>query len=383
MQKKLIALAIAGLASSAAFAQSNVTVYGVADLTFESVSATGATLGASKGNFTRTNSNSSYVGFKGTEDLGDGLKAVFQIETTFTGDTGVWSASGRDSYVGLAGGFGTVVLGNLTGPTRAIGNRMEVLPGNTGIGNAVSLLANPLNGIASTGTTGTFDTRLPSTVAYISPTFNGFNVILGYSSGENKTNNNAAAGAALNTKTFDLGVNYVNGPIDLGFAHGKVDSGSNSLGGGATIGTGVDEIKNNRFGAAYNFGVAKVTFQYNKQTIDFGNGTDIDAKSYSLQGSFNVSSSGALIGSYTVAKDLTGNNAAVAGISDNGAKLVTVGYLHNLSKRTTVKAIYSRLSNDKNAAYNFASGGVTGTGAFGAGADPKGLALGIDRKSVV
>ena len=79
MQKKIIALAVAALASSAAFAQTNVTIYGVADATFDSVRATGSTGNSDRldyNNRNRVTANSSYIGFKGVEDLGNGLKAV-------------------------------------------------------------------------------------------------------------------------------------------------------------------------------------------------------------------------------------------------------------------------------------------------------------------
>ena len=69
MQKKLIALAVAGLASTGAFAQANVTVYGVADATFDVVKAAGDAKNE-LGNTTRVSSNSSYIGFKGAEALG-------------------------------------------------------------------------------------------------------------------------------------------------------------------------------------------------------------------------------------------------------------------------------------------------------------------------
>ncbi|MCK9285422.1 MAG: porin [Rhodocyclaceae bacterium] len=390
MQKKLIALAIAGL-SSAAFAQTNVTLYGIADVAFESVKASGGTAdptgtitgmlvtGDGYSNFSRVASNSSYIGFKGAEDLGDGLKAVFQFETGFNADTGVWSGAARDTYAGLAGGFGTVVFGNLTGPTRALGGRMEMLPGNTNAGTAVSLLGNAAN-FFNTGTTGTFDTRLANSVAYISPDFNGFNGVIAYSSGENKSLDNVAAGAQLNTKAYDLGLNYANGPLDLGLTYGKVDTDTDSAAGGVTGAgalTGVKDIKNIRFGAGYNFGVAKVTFQYNKQTINFGSGDDLDHKSYSLQGSYSITPAGKLIADYTVAKELEGS--LVTGLNDSGAKLVTVGYLHSLSKRTTLKAVWTRLTNDSNARYNFSSSaiGATGVGGFGYGADPQALSMGL------
>jgi predicted porin len=120
MQKKLIALAVAGLASTGAFAQANVTVYGVADASFDVVKISGDA-NNELGNTTRVSTNSSLLGFKGAEALGNGLTAVFQFESAVGFDNAGALGANRDSYVGLAGGFGTVVLGNLTGPTRALG----------------------------------------------------------------------------------------------------------------------------------------------------------------------------------------------------------------------------------------------------------------------
>ena len=112
MQKKLIALAVAGLASTAAFAQTNVVVYGVADGSFDYVWQSGSKLNTrqlltpavtllasspspsvfvlyaeQRRRFTRVSANSSYLGFKGSEDLGNGLKAIFQYETTVNFDS--------------------------------------------------------------------------------------------------------------------------------------------------------------------------------------------------------------------------------------------------------------------------------------------------------
>ena len=86
MQKKIVALAVAGL-STAAFAQTNVTIYGVADVSGQGTTMTGEKrpTGATEqgqGSTFNLQSNSSLIGFKGTEDLGNGLKALFQAETT-------------------------------------------------------------------------------------------------------------------------------------------------------------------------------------------------------------------------------------------------------------------------------------------------------------
>ena len=86
MNKFLLAISLLA-ASLTAQAQSNVTIYGVADASVEAVSSKGATDGVNRGSFSRVNSSGSYIGFKGSEDLGSGLKAVFQIESGYSTDS--------------------------------------------------------------------------------------------------------------------------------------------------------------------------------------------------------------------------------------------------------------------------------------------------------
>jgi predicted porin len=129
MQKKLIALAIAGIASSGVFAQTNVTVYGVADVGLVNATASQANGNASlkkTGVDPAPSGSTTRLGFKGVEDLGNGLKALFVLEYGFTPDAqnsanGTAAAVGnqltsRQTYVGLAGGFGAVVGGFLQTP---------------------------------------------------------------------------------------------------------------------------------------------------------------------------------------------------------------------------------------------------------------------------
>ena len=127
MKKSLIALAV--LASSgAAMAQSSVSVYGLADVWVGSQKNT--TNGVSAGGFNKMASNEGFatsrLGFKGTEDLGGGLKANFQIETNVGFDQPAATSLGnRQAWVGLSGGFGEVQLGRVWTPyddTRALIN---------------------------------------------------------------------------------------------------------------------------------------------------------------------------------------------------------------------------------------------------------------------
>lgn len=350
MQKKLIALAIAGL-SSAAFAQSNVTVYGVMDATFDSVSATGATgAGANVKTDSRVSGNSSFLGFKGTEALGNGLNAVFQVEGGLTNDAaGTWGGANRDTFVGLSGGFGTVVGGNLTAAARSLGAKVDVNSGATGIGYQGALYGRM-------GARTTVDDRTANSVAYISPSFSGFSVLAAWGAGSEQEDT-----ATRTDNVYSLGLNYGNGPIYVGYAYTEVDA----------VAASVDaKAKSHRLGGYYKFGtMGQVGLLWDRTD---GNTSTSNNKrnAYIVNGKFNVSNAGALIAGY-------GKAADIDGLSDTGAKHFFLGYEHALSKRTILKAIYAKVTNEAAATYNFyntVTGEVVGATA---GSDPKGFQVGI------
>ena len=109
MKRTLLVASLALASAGAAFAQSNITIYGRLNMTVESEKFGNASRS------TAVNNNASRIGFKGTEDLGGGLKAGFVLEHGFNPDTGTTSSSrfwARESTVFLGGGFGKIQLGN-------------------------------------------------------------------------------------------------------------------------------------------------------------------------------------------------------------------------------------------------------------------------------
>src|SRR5450631_3707362 len=113
MNKKLIALAVAGACVvPAAMAQTAnpVTLYGRVYVTLESVEADGPAGTASLARRNRVSDEVSYLGVRGTEDLGGGLKAFFQLETAFKADQNDSAFAARNSGVGLQGNWGSVLL---------------------------------------------------------------------------------------------------------------------------------------------------------------------------------------------------------------------------------------------------------------------------------
>ena len=204
MQKKIVALAVAGL-STAAVAQTNVTIYGVAD-----VSVQGTTMSSAKrpvagaqgeGSTMNIQSNSSLIGFKGTEDLGNGLKALFQAETTLNmnGGAGTQVVSSnsvfgglRDTFVGMNSKYGTGMAGYMSTPFRQSLVSFDVMPGATGSG----FIENMMGEMRFGGSGLAYDSAIRATaVAYAMPTLYGFDASIAYTgSGNNGTNNQTSGG---------------------------------------------------------------------------------------------------------------------------------------------------------------------------------------------
>lgn len=430
MQKKLIALALASLAGSA-FAQSNVTIYGVMDATFDVVKRSGAndlftngtsgvtsaSLNNNNYSLNRVSYNSSYLGFKGAEDLGNGLKAVFQLEMQIDPAAAAAISANRDSFAGISSGFGTIVAGNLTGPTRALGNAVDVNSGATGIGANSGLLGklgnnltnltvdgNGMPGVTASARSQTqnsvFDTRFKNAIAYVSPNFSGFSGVAAYVANESKNNGGANGGNVatdnrINTYGYDLGVNYNNGPIMAGITYNAValKNGAATFVPGATAtrpvtyagvalaGLGSDiKTSDFRVGGAYDFGIVKISGIYDYVKLKSDVVSSLSQKVWGVGASVPIGA-GRLLGQYYHANNLKDT-------SDTGARLWEVGYEYSLSKRTIVKAVYARLDNDNNANYDFginavgngASSGVGSTGnitTVGMGSSVSGIQMGL------
>lgn len=390
MQKKLIALAVAGLASTGAFAQANVTVYGVADASFDVVRTSNAV--SELGNTTRVSTNSSLIGFKGAESLGNGLTAVFQYESGISFENGGGFSASRDSFVGLAGGFGTVVLGNLTGPTRALGGAVDVNAGATSIGSNAALLGKLGNNLLgttnttsgsytaagnancdrSTTCTSIFDTRWKNAIAYVSPTFAGLNLTAAYVANENKTFGNNGFGAAYNpsnTKGYDVGLKYANGPVMAAVTYNAVSVGNEQK----------TDISDFRVGGVYTMGAASIRAIFDHARADhFSTVGTVTQNVFGLGGTFNVTPAGKLLAQAYFARDLKVNGSSA---KDTGAKLFEVGYEHSLSKRTMLKAVYAHLNNDNSASYDFGINAVGVNSSYNGGntggATLQGVQLGL------
>ncbi|RTL53453.1 MAG: porin [Rhodocyclaceae bacterium] len=375
MQKKLIALAVAGLASTGAFAQSNVTVYGLLDLGLQHASATG------KDSVNKIGSMSSNLfGFKGTEDLGNGLSAGFTLEGGIAADTGAGATVtttgsklfSRQSFLSLSSKTaGTVLVGrfNTFGRAASINASATPLSGVDPIGLLAQTAGFSIsgNGIDADNTGG----RISNGVGYVSPSFNGLTVGYAHSFAENvgPLAPTAATAARNNNPSFtinELWLGYKNGPLNVDYVYNNIGSvGVAAVGTTAATSTtatllAIGPIQEHFLGAEYDFGVVKLLASYQTRKTEATN-TD---KVTNIGASIPVSAAGKVGVSYaklSMGSDLKGTAAlgtagigfgATAATTLNDASGYAVSYMHALSKRTSAYTTYTRLKNDNNGTIN-------------------------------
>ncbi|THU05331.1 porin [Lampropedia puyangensis] len=313
MKKHLPFVLVPLLAAGAvAHAQSSVTLYGRVNTTLENQKYSG------QSSTTGLQSNSSFIGFRGSEDLGGGLKAGFVLEQQLDSTTGASSGFQRETHVSLSGGFGTLKAGNYNSTAYTYtADYISMHNHDTG-SSADALFAYVVPNAAKVG--------------YISPTFGGFSFELGYGFEDNHGGDNSP---------FDLSASYKVGNFDLGAAYSQFDKAKATTlralytGGNFALG-GYVQYDDNGFNPA-------ATTSHLGYT-DFGDRL-----------------SARLVGAYFLGASEFHANVGWADeydkIDKSGAMQYTLGYNYNLSKRTKVYGFYTRVDNERNATYAGASAG--------------------------
>lgn len=337
--KRLAAASVATLIAAAplfAKAQTNVTLYGVVDAAIES-----ADTGGPEGLQTRVQSgdlSGSRFGFRGTEDLGNGLKAIFNLEAGVAVDTGAQDSAGlfqRRAVVGLEGAFGTVTLGREYSPIAAVGGATDEF--------GQGFYGSNLSGFGS----GRVTRRLANSINYKSASFNGFDLLAAYSAGEKST------GPSGDLK--GIGAEFKQGDLYLGAAYQtykRVSSGDD---------------KEYGAGVAYKFAeVGGLEIKANYLSAD-PDGANNKFKQYNL-------GAGYPFGPSKVYMNVQQNKL------ENGAKgnAWALAYSYSLSKRTNLYASYASLNNNGLATFGLNSGSNSlAPAATSLGADPSVFTVGM------
>ncbi|NIC42350.1 porin [Aquabacterium sp. A08] len=356
MKKHLIALA-ALAATGAVMAQSSVTIYGVIDQGFTSVNNSGAGSTDVTG-LTSSNMTTNRLGFRGTEDLGGGLKAKFQIETGFAADAPATTTMGdRGAWVGLEGGFGEVRLGREYSTTFWAPFMFSAF-GTGGVGNYMQFGSrNVAHGF--TGQSNAIWNNNSAT--YTSPRMAGFMAQVQYAFDEQTAAGNSVGQSA------GIRVNYTQGPLaaEIGFSNtdgGTLGTALSPTGLIATLRTEAGlantqalDHKSTVAGASYDFGVAKVMAHYGQEKASLTTGQElVKVSSYEI-GVVAPMGPGRIRAAYGSSK------VSITGDTDPAPKAtkIAVGYIYDLSKRTALYATVAQMKN-KNG-LNLALNGPTST----------------------
>jgi predicted porin len=324
MYKRVLAPVVFAAITQAAVAQSNVTVYGVVDagISYKNDgNPAGNTWGVESGQ-----QSGSRIGFKGREDLGNGMFATFTLENGFNTDTGTFAQSnsnssrlfGRQAWVGLEGNFGKIRLGRQQ--TELYYALDAVDPFHIGLaGNAQRVFGY--------GTYGSDPlARSDNTVSYTSPTVNGFTSSVSYGFGE-------TAGDTSANRNVGFGARFVQGPMNVQFAYQK----ANTVTGPTSLGSVTGDERAAFIGATYDFGVAKAHAAYADNKLPTVNGDGKD-RNYLLGVSAPAGAYGNVMASWT--------RNDVSDISSGNSDQYSIGYTHALSKRTNLYTSYSYLKNE-------------------------------------
>jgi len=335
---------IGGFAATA-HAQSNVTIYGLIDAGLVSER------GGPAGNVTKLTSGvsgQSRIGFKGQEDLGNGLATVFQFETGFKDDDGSLDSANtifnRQAFVGLTSkDLGTMTLGRQYTPLYLAMSQVADPFAAGYAGNIKNLF--PAKGN---------NTRTSNAINYSTANYQGFSADAQYALGEQ-------AGDATAGRQFGAGFNYANGPLTARITYNNKNT---SVAGKPPI----DNSRNTLFAANYDFQVVKAFLAYGVDkgpvSAELPNANAFNAKvaptpstdsnEWLVGATMPVTAVDILVASYIKKNDKTSFN--------QDADQWGLGYQHLLSKRTLAYVAYAKIKNKNGAGYTVGNNNEAGTG---------------------
>ncbi len=407
--KSRIALAIAaafgtaalGVSSGAIAQTSTVQIGGGINLKYVNHRNTGGAVSGSK------NSNNDHLSLQepemwihGEEKIG-GNTAWFRCSSSFdilgagggtqatpAGTVAAPSTSqlcGRNSALGFKGNFGNIYFGNWDSPTKNVSGPVRGWFSSTdslvgGFGNVI-LNTSSSNTTNVNATQASWTERRQRQIRYDSPTMSGFTVSGAYTAANESTALSTAALQGLTPRFAAFSVDYTNGPLFVGIAHERhMDHNPGAIGNGSvgtvnaagtaftaavasTVGNGAagsyngGTDKNWMFGVGYTFGFGmKLSALYNRSSYEVTDTTNLKKNGWAVFMDYKVSGPHVLKANYFVGGDSKGNSTVAVGAhqapgANTGAKGYNLGYMYEMSKRTSIGAMYSVIDNEVAAKY--------------------------------
>lgn len=357
-KSRITVFMLSALAAGHAAAQSEgVQIYGRLSTAVESFHDSNGS-GGQASSVARLSSNRSVLGFRGEENLGGGLKALFQIEGPVALDTGGGTLAGRDTRLGLEGAFGTIFGGNWLTPYNASTLPLDPFyPTSAGymsiMGNGAAPTADNVSNKVS------FDRRQQNSLHYWSPKWNGLSLRVARGMPEERPANGARPSLTSLAAIHELGPFYFTAAHERHHEYqgpGHDDSGS-------------------KLGLAYQFGQTRLAAVAERLEYESATG-NLRRNAYYLSATHQFGAHGVRFG---IARAGDGKGAggqqigSIKSGADTGATHYTLGYDYNFSRRTSLFVYHTRLNNEANAVYDL---GINSLGTS-SGARVHGTALGI------
>ena len=391
MNKKIIAAALAG-AFITPLAMADVTLYGFISAAVEGASASNSNSASANiySGRSKVSDQNSRIGFKGNEDLGNGTKALWQVESSLknfdqggVNDKGEAATFGtRNSFVGLSDStFGSVVMGNNDSAykryTNVGANVMADTTADT-MGDSGGVL-----NIVNRG-----DARLKNSVHYDTPVWAGFQAGVSYGFDEYRV-----SGSSKNSARVSVGASYTNGGLKIGAGYDRVNDST------ATLSTSSGFKLNNtqtsttttytgkhtayaQLAASYKFAetntLIAATFERATYSSMLG-GSDMTQNDWSVA-AVQTFGNTAIKLSYNKLGSL--NNAYVGNPGDYEAKQWVLGATYNLSKQTQLLAYATRIDNNKYQNVNFTVNTLYAVPTTTIGGTPTNLSAGATLKAI-
>jgi len=313
MKKNLIALAVAAAVAAPMVASADATIYGRFHADLASVSDGDEST-------TAITNNASRIGFKGSEDLGGGLKAFWQVESSLGSDSSAYSGgslASRNTYVGISGGFGAALLGRHDTPYKIIGRKVDLFGDQYGDTRAIT------NGFGQ-------DARLNNILAYSTPNLGGFKALLAYVA-PNATDSDGTPDFDESKSSYSLNATWSNEMLWFGGAY-------QDWAGDTDINDGVNAW---RLAGKVNVAGFKIVGGYTDQTAKVVGEDDTKLTTYGLGAAYTFGGKHVIKGQYYMGE--YDNDAFSEKPKFNTG---SIGYDYKLSKKTTVGAFYTMVSNN-------------------------------------
>jgi len=347
MNKKILTTIVGAalVAGSAVASAAGPTVYGSLHVSADSYSnkEQGATPSLKQG---YVSSNFSRVGVKGDDDLGDGMKSVYQILAPLSVDTGASGLGGTllDTYAGLSGAFGTARVGRMDSPVKDLSAVFN--PFGTRVGDSRNITGGVVGALMN------FDNRFSNTVRYDSPSIAGVTIAGQYASSE------SSAFSSTNSDVGSANVRWSAGPAAVGLGYEKHSTATDTA----------EKIK--RVVGSFKAGPVTLAGLYEVMS-DLAGADGADRKSAGVSATFTFGNSA--VKALYVKTDKVDTST-----TDNGAKMMAVGFDQNLSKNTQVYVVYATVDNKESGTFKTAGAGAHGdTLATVAGQDQSGISGGL------